>query len=801
VGTDGDSFFVAFEDTTAAISACVAAQRALHAEPWPADASIHVRMGVHSGLAQPIHGDYIAYAVHQAARVADAGNGGQVVVSGEAASRASPVDGVRLCSLGRFRVRDFDDPVELFRAEGDGAPGNTAPLRVPPADQHNLIPIATSLVGRVEDLDELAALVATHPLVSIVGPGGIGKTRLAIEYGLAHAADWDDGVWFVDLGRVADGIAILLAIAEAIAAPVGSNDDVRSCILDHLAARRIVVIVDNCEHVLAPAARLLDQLVRAGSDVHVLATSREPLGLRAERIWRPRLLDATTSGASLFCQRAGLDTPDPPTLAAVTDVCEMLDGLPLAIELAAGRADVVTPAEIADRLRAGRGLGASPDPTLDARQRSLEELIGWSYDLLSVDEQHVLRCLGVFVGGFDLESAVVAIADDQLDAPEIPDLVWNLLSKSLVVNDSGAGTTRYRLLATIRSFARRLLDDDELVTVARRVALYYLRSFGPGIDKIDAELVSQRSREVDNLRALVPVLSSDAPSVAQMLACCVVLDVAVRSNHEAIEIGLTSISELPAETPERVALITMVARCAIERGDSSLGDRLITLAIELRTGVGAPGWLDGRIDQQRGLLAMLEGDPSSALGIARDALPTAATVRGRSIILNLMAIAAADAGAFDVSAAATEEGLQIARDMGDLMSQMRSIGNLAEIALRSGRVRDAARYQLDGLEIALSIGSPLDTALAAVAAARIAVDGGHWQQAVRLQAAAERVLETAGHVLYPTDRTLCDDLLEAASGHLGAVAYESARTAGANGGIERMVDRTRDVLEAASSPG
>ena len=216
VKTEGDSFFVAFSDATAAIEACAQAQRDLTSEPWPADAVIRVRMGVHTGLASPHGDDYIALAVHQAARVVDAGHGGQIVVSAETAERAERCEPATLASLGRYRVRDFDDPVELFQVAAPDLPAEFPPLRVLPADRHNLVGAPTTIVGRDDDLRALADLVAASRLVSVVGPGGLGKTRLVTEYGIRCATDWDHGVWFVDLAPLSDPALVARTVADAV---------------------------------------------------------------------------------------------------------------------------------------------------------------------------------------------------------------------------------------------------------------------------------------------------------------------------------------------------------------------------------------------------------------------------------------------------------------------------------------------------------------------------------------------------------------------------------------------------------
>ncbi len=443
VKTDGDSFFVAFADPIAAIEACTQGQRGLTAEPWPPDGRILVRMGLHTGLASPHGDDYIALAVHQAARVVDAGHGGQIVVSTDTARLAHEAGMEPLTTLGRYRVRDFDEPVELFQVRRQDLRAEFPPLRVLPSDRHNLVRVPTTIVGRDEDLSTLAGLVATGRLVSVVGPGGLGKTRLVTEYGLRSAMAWEHGIWFVDLAPLGDAALVPHAVVDAIGAPTRDDADARDTALDFLRDRHAFVILDNCEHLTQGVARFVNDLLRDCQHVRVVTTSREPLGLRGERVWRLSPLAADDAAVRLFCDRAGLTTDlDHSLRTTVTQLCRLLDGLPLAIELAAARCDVLAPAEILARLSRHPNLLRSDDPTVSSRQRSLELTISWSYEHLSADEQTAFRRLGVFAAGFGLEASMAAVAGDDIDPYDVPELVWSLVSKSLVAVEPAAATAR-----------------------------------------------------------------------------------------------------------------------------------------------------------------------------------------------------------------------------------------------------------------------------------------------------------------------------------------------------------------------
>jgi predicted ATPase len=625
-------------------------------------------------------------------------------------------------------------------------------------------------------------------------------------------------VWFVDLGRVSDPAGVDGAVAEAVGAPVERNRDPWEVVLDHLRDRETVVVLDNCEHLGGAVGSRVDSLLRACPAVRVLATSREPLGMRAEQVWRPDALAAESSAADLFCQRAGIVHPDQPTRAAVVELCRRLDGLPLAIELAAARADVATPAEIVARLDADRGLGTSRDPGLDPRQRSLEDLIGWSYDLLTAAEQIAFRRLGVFVAGFDLEAASAAVAsvagsdsypadaavdgDGDVDAFDVADLVWSLLAKSLIAADPTAGTTRYRMLVTVRAHAHRLLAaHGELAPVASRVARHYLRAFGPDIDKADPDFHAQRAREVDNLHQLIGLLATSDQPTAQALACVVLFHLRISSPGQSLKVGRSLLERLDEPSPARVALLAYAAALASACGDSRSADELLESAMALRGSVGEPPWIEGFIDQQRGIIAVQRSEPRLAVEIATAGLARAASPAARCRLYNLLGIAQMDLDDFDSARWAEEQALELSRGRENHVSLAADLCNVAESALRAGDLSAAAAHQHEALEVASRIGHSTIVAFSAIVAARILGHQRGWARATRLQAAADNTLASLGVALYPSDRQLSDELLAAAAEHLGADEFERQRALGASRPIEETIAETQEVLaEAATSP-
>ena len=487
------------------------------------------------------------------------------------------------------------------------------------------------------------------------------------EYGLRHADGWQHGIWFVDLAPVNDPALVAQTVADAIAAPT-LDTDARGAVVAHLRERQAMLILDNCEQLVADVAAYVDDLLGQCPGVCVLVTSRQPLGLRGERIWRLSPLLSDDSAVELFFERAGLT--DEQRLAArpaVVELCQVLDGLPLAIELAAARCDVLSPGEMLARLGRHQRLLRSSDPTLSARHRSLDDTIEWSHRLLTTDEQLAFRRLGLFAAGFGLEAATAVIADDAIDAYDVPELVWSLVSKSLVVSEPAAGSTRYRMLETIRAYARQQLDRvEETSGAAVRLGHYYLGAYGPQLHKIDVELLADRTREVDNLRALIPLVAPDDAEAAQALACAVAVNHRRASPRVGLDEGLRHLDRLAVSTPTRVALLVEVTRLAVDCGLVDVAADLVERAHLLAGEVGSPTWIEGQLDQQRGVVAIHRGEIDRARDIAIAALDSTSTAVGRLRLHNLLALVAIEQGAFDEARESEESALELSVQLGDL---------------------------------------------------------------------------------------------------------------------------------------
>jgi predicted ATPase/DNA-binding SARP family transcriptional activator len=461
--TAGDAFSAAFWTPADALAAAVEAQRQLSAAQWPERAEVRVQMGIETGPAEEREGHYVGPAVNRAARLMAAAHGDQIVVSQavEALMRDRAPEGVTFVDLGEHELAGPARRERLFQVSGPGLVVGF-PLMDTAARLAGNVPLAvTSFVGRGEELWRLAADVPLRRLITLTGVGGVGKTRLALEAARMVADKFPDGVWLCELAPVAEPAAVAHAVATILSIRTQAGLSLVDSVVDALRGRRLLVILDNCEHLLDAAAELVGRVTESCPTVTVLATSREPLGVAGERVWSVPSL-AATEGAQLFCDRAEAAhasfSPSEGDLVVIAEICERLDGIPLAIELAAARVRSMTVVDVAERLddrfrllRGGRrGL---------ERHQTLAATVQWSYRLLPESERVLFDRLSVFAGGFTLRAAEAVCADDGVDRLDIAGDLAALVDKSMVVADRAGNHARYRLLETLRQFGEERLDE------------------------------------------------------------------------------------------------------------------------------------------------------------------------------------------------------------------------------------------------------------------------------------------------------------------------------------------------------
>jgi predicted ATPase/class 3 adenylate cyclase len=463
----GDGVCAAFASPRSAVDAAVAAQRALE---------LPVRMGIATGEAELREGDYFGAVLNRAARVMAAGHGGQILL---ADSTAGLLSGVDLLDLGPRRLRDLPTPVGVFQVRAPGLQTEFPALRALDASPGNLRPQTTSFIGRESEVAELQAAMKAHRLVTLTGVGGVGKTRLAVEVASRLADEYPDGVWFFELAAVTDPAAIPDAVAAVLGITQQPGKTVSESVASALEGRVRLLVFDNCEHVVDSVADLVEAILAASATVTVLATSREGLGVSDEQLWRVPSLDVNSgtesAAVNLFVDRAHSVVSDfslaqPTDADAVVEICRRLDGIPLAIELAASRMASMTAVEVRDRLDQRFRLLVGSRRGL-ARHQTLRHAVAWSYDHLDDAEKVLLERCSVFAGGFDLQSACAVMGSD--DDFATLDLLDALVRKSLLVADRSSGRTRFSMLETIRQFAEEQLVASGVADEARTAHARY----------------------------------------------------------------------------------------------------------------------------------------------------------------------------------------------------------------------------------------------------------------------------------------------------------------------------------------
>lgn len=542
--TVGDAVYAAFARPTDAVAAALAGQLALQTEAWPDSVAIRARMGLHTGEVERQGRHYFGAPLYRCARLTAAAHGGQVVLSEAAAAlvREALPDETSLRDLGDHRLKDLSRPERIFELLHPRLAGDRRPLRTLDALPHNLPLQLTSFVGRERELADIAALVATQRLVTLTGPGGTGKTRLALQAAADTLEAYPDGVWLAELGALAEPTLVPAAVAAAVGVREEPGRPLLGTLTAALRPKCLLLMLDNCEHLLEGCARLADALLRACPRLTILATSREALGIAGETGWRvpslalpdaaqPPPVAALTQyeAVRLFVDRALADDPafrvTSHNASAVAEVCHRLDGIPLALELAAARLRVLPVEQLLARLEDRFRLLTGGSRTALPRQQTLRATVDWSYALLSDPEKTCFNRLAVFAGGFTLEAAEAVCADAAAVEPAaVLDLLTHLIDKSLVsAGRLPDGTGRCRLLETLRHYARQTLAaSGEAAAVHERHARHFLAYVeqaepalrGPAqLDWLDwLDWLERLEREHDNLRAALDWFAEHGPA-------------------------------------------------------------------------------------------------------------------------------------------------------------------------------------------------------------------------------------------------------------------------------------------------
>lgn len=734
----GDSFAVAFHNASDAIMAALDSQRALHQEAW-SPAPIKVRMGIHTGAAQvqpegtaPRYTGYATIAMSQ--RIMSAGHGGQILLSQTSADllRDRLPENAELRDMGKRRLKDVVEPEQIYQLTVPDLPSEFAPLNAPGNFTHNLPTQLTSFIGREGEITALAQLLHDHRMVTLTGSGGCGKTRLSIQIASRVQENFPDGVWYIELAPIAEPELVSQTIVTTLSLREDSLRTSLQVLSDYLQARNSLLVLDNCEHVIEACARLSEPLLRVCSRLKILATSREALGIAGETPYRvPSLttpnpaylppleqLEAIDS-IHLFLERAENAKSDfrltRENASPVAQICARLDGIPLAIELAAARVKVLSPEQIASRLDDRFRLLTGGSRTALPRQQTLRAMIDWSYSLLSEPEKVLFRRLAVFAGGWTLEAAEQVCGQD--GGLEILDLLARLVDKSLVIPKEVAGETRYRRLETIRQYSReKFFETDEVEVIRNRHLTYYVQFTAEAERQLQGRgelLWGQRiEAELDNLRAAMEWGLAADPQAALQIASNMEFFWVTRGHvvegARWLEQGLAkTTASTPAQRSLRGKALHTLAWVRLGSGDNLTAKRLAEESVAILRANGDSG--------------------------------------GLAYALMIYALPLALLGERVQATAALRECLELARLEGNAYVTAAALGYMAlAIGQLNGEIEPGQQYADESIRVAEEAGIQSVAAKGYEMKGRIAFQSGDYEQARPLFEKAARALQELG---------------------------------------------------------
>ncbi|MEO8506039.1 MAG: adenylate/guanylate cyclase domain-containing protein [Betaproteobacteria bacterium] len=806
VKTTGDGIHAVFADPLDAVHAVIALQLALADPAATGGIALRIRCGMHAGVEARRDDDFFGNAVNRAARVMSVAHGGQVLVSQAVATLVLdrlPAT-VSLLDLGSVRLRDLTHPERVYQVLHPGLRPQFPALRSLEATPNNLPQQLTSFIGREHELAEAKRQLRNARLLTLVGIGGLGKSRLSLQIAAETLDDYPDGVWFVELAPVTDA----RLVPQVVASILGVKEDTGQPVVDVLRTfvkdRELLLVLDNCEHLAQACADLARQLLEAGPRVKVLASSRERLNIRGEKIFplAPLAVPAPEQKLSredvghfaairLFADRAAAANPDfevtDANMGAVVEICQRLDGIPLALELAAARTRAMSAERIAarltDRFRLLGGGGRAALP----RQQTLRALIDWSYDLLADDEKMLFRGLSAFAGGFTLEAAE-AVGSGELAAADVLDPLTRLVEKSLVVLDTA--NDRYRMLEIVRQYAQERLaeDGDESETRSRHVA-WYLEFAGKARSSLFGSDQGAWLRRMDLERENILAAHASCDTVAGGPESG--LRLAARTKAYWINRGLLHLGHrVTAEALARPgAQARDLARCRalfdlgqidMVMGNHANAQRCLEESLAVAREIGDRGRI-AAVLQPLGLVHTAQHN----LGTAREYLDEAVALAReigipREIAAALSVLAQLDRveGALDAAETRCHEMLELVRVLDDRASIAIGLLNLAMVAIDRGRPDRARAWLSEAASLSLELGSmPIEQCVLDVAAG-LAAHGEQWDRAARLFGAAEAIIAQTQLQRERADAAFLEPLIARARVALGPAAYAAAEGAG-----------------------
>jgi predicted ATPase/class 3 adenylate cyclase len=821
IGHQGDGLFMAFPRARDAIAAAVAAQLAILEQRWPEDAVPQVRMGVHTGEPAANAGEFVGLDLHRAARICGAGHGGQILVS--ATTRAllepRPASNVMLLDLGSHRLRNLQQPEQIFQVVHPDLRRDFPPLRSADGSANNLPQQVTSFVGREREVAEVTRRLSMTSILTLTGIGGCGKTRLALEVAGDLVGTYKDGVWLVELASLEEPGLVSNTVASALGVISVPGATLDATLLEYLRPRRLLLVLDNCEHLASSCAALVDTLSRFCPHLRILATSREPLGVRGEVVWQVPplslpLADRPVSieellryeAPQLFLDRVALTradfAPAAQDIGAIVRVCRRLDGIPLAIELAAARMQVLSIQQIAARLDEKFRLLTGGSRTAASRQRTLRGALDWSYDLLTLKERLLMRRLAVFAGSWTIEAAESICRDEGLDASEILDVLSQLVSKSLVIMQPRADGGEFRMLETVREYAQERLDNaDETVAVRTRHLHWYLdlaeraeKELG-GADQ--ATWLRRLEREYENLRAALEWSKVDESTgdVGLRLAEALWQLWYVRGDFSEGRMWLeTMLSRLTPSESLRARALREAGFLAWRQGDYDVAARLGSQGLAIFRDLGDLAGMGGAV-YLLGNVAFYQGQLEHAKALHLESLVLRRKVgdkRRIAISLNSLGEVARAEGDFAAADACYQESLQLAREAGDTRATATATGNLGYVALRQGDHERAAKFLKEGLVYARQLVHKLGIAGFLTGLAGVAAATEQYNRAAHLLGATQSLLNALDVSLTTPDRLQYDLTREATLRALGEHVFNLAVAEGGAMTLDQAIDYALD---------
>jgi predicted ATPase/class 3 adenylate cyclase/tetratricopeptide (TPR) repeat protein len=806
IDTQGDAFLVAFSRARDAVATAVAAQRVLTGQAWPDGATLRVRMGLHTGEPVSEADGYVGLDLHRAARICSAGHGGQILVS-DAVSGLLAHDlppGITLRDLGTHRLKDLKDPEHLFQIVHPDLPNDFPSLKTLDVHPHNLPRQLTSFIGRAKEMAEVRQLLATASLVTLTGIGGAGKTRLALQLAAGVLQEYVDGAWWVELAPLADPQLVPQTLVSTLNLRAQPGRPLIDTLVDHLQPRASLLVLDNCEHLLSACAQLADVLLRRCPRLKMLATSREGLGIAGETLYPVPSLSVPDSqralplgqlaryeALQLFAARAAAVLPTftvtERNANAVAQICRRLDGIPLAVELAAARVKVLPVEQMASRLDDQFRLLTGGSRVALPRHQTLRAAMDWSHNLLAEPERAVLRRLSVFAGGWTLEAAEAVCVGEDVKASDVLDLLTRLVDKSIVIAGEQDGKGRYRLLEPIRQYARdRLLESGETEAIRRRHRDFFfalLEEASPHLEwGAGAEQVTWFDRlgpEYDNLRgALEYTLGTAGPEA---------IFGAVRLLHEfrfqrgywsedlrSLELVLSATGG--TRSPFRAWALGAMGHMVHRLGDTGRAVGLleeaiaINRALEDKKGLAESlNWLgsdvyrrgdyrraatlfeeavsllgsDDKGDKGRlahtlymlGVVARLQGDYQRAEALCKESLTLNRAVGGTPYVghvLDGLGLIALCRGEYEQANSLCEEALALSKQWGYRHATFSSLNSLGLIACAKGDYARATARCEEGLSLARELGDKGGVARSLNVLARVAFYRGDHKKATTL---------------------------------------------------------------------